>query len=454
MSQYRTSNNNRTSYKSRTSNNTRKRRKRRRKHKRGIGILFPVCLILSILLIGIGIYACMEFFKNPVNEKVTIEVGGEIKLEDFIIETEDVKDSKFVTDFTTVDVNKIGHYSIQVECGGKAYDSTLIVQDTVAPTASAVETTTKLNIMPNVKDLVTDIVDKTNVSVVYKVKPDVSKAGETTAVVTLLDLGNNTTDITVKIKVISDEEAPVIEGAKDLFVEVGDTVSYRKDITVTDNEDTNPTLTIDNSQVDLSTPGEYKVIYTATDVSGNSSSVEIKITVEEKGPKKDREEVYALARKVLDKIIDDSMTDMEKAFAVYRWTNTNIMYTGTSNKSHWTIGAYDAFKNMAGDCYNYYAAAKAMFDVLGIENVDIVKSDTSHSSHFWSIINLGDGWYHVDCTPRKGSGDLFFMVTDAELEAYSVKNKNSHIYIGSLYPERATKSLQNKVDYVNGVIKD
>ena len=91
---------------------------------------------------------------------------------------------------------------------------------------------------------------------------------------------------------------------------------------------------------------------------------------------------------------------------------------------------------------------------FGIENVDIVKSDTSHSSHFWSIINLGDGWYHVDCTPRKGSGDLFFMVTDAELEAYSVKHKNSHIFDGSLYPERATESVQDKVDYTNGVIKD
>ena len=83
----------------------------------------------------------------------------------------------------------------------------------------------------------------------------------------------------------------------------------------------------------------------------------------------------------------------------------------------------------------------------------IIKSDTSHSSHFWSLINLGDGWYHVDCTPRRNVG-YFFMNTDAELEAYSVKNKNSHIFDGSLYPQRATESVQHLVDYAKGKIKN
>ena len=34
----------------------------------------------------------------------------------------------------------------------------------------------------------------------------------------------------------------------------------------------------------------------------------------------DKEDVYALAQKVVDQITNDSMTDMEKAFAIYRWT--------------------------------------------------------------------------------------------------------------------------------------
>ena len=427
-----------------------RRNMRRRRRRNDTVILF---IILGVIL-ALAILAICLLLKSPVSKKATVEVGTDVTLDLFIEDAKKAENADFLTDLALVDTDKLGQYPVQIECGGKIYDSTLIVEDTVAPVATAKDATAKLGIMPNAEDCVTDILDKTEVDITYKTEPDVSKEGETEAVVVLKDEGGNATEIKVKITVVSDTEPPVIEGAKDIIVEVGDTVSYRKDIVVTDNEDSNPTLTIDSSLVDLDTPGEYVATYTATDKSGNASIVAIQVIVEEKGPKKDRDEVYALAQKVLDDIIDDSMTDMEKAFAIYRWTNRNIMYTGTADKTHWTIGAYEAFTKRAGDCYSYYAAAKAMFDVVGIENVDIVKSDTSHSSHFWSIINLGDGWYHVDCTPRKGSGDLFFMVTDAELEAYSVNHKNSHIFDGSLYPERATESVQDKVDYTNGVIKD
>lgn len=427
-----------------------RRNMRRRRRRNDTVILF---IILGVIL-ALAILAICLLLKSPVSKKATVEVGTDVTLDLFIEDAKKAENAGFLTDLALVDTDKLGQYPVQIECGGKIYDSILVVEDTVAPVATAKDATARLGIMPNAEDCVTDVLDKTEVDITYKTKPDVSKEGETEAVVVLKDEGGNATEIKVKITVVSDTEPPVIEGAKDIIVEVGDTVSYRKDIVVTDNEDSNPTLTIDSSLVDLDTPGEYVATYTATDKSGNASIVAIQVIVEEKGPKKDRDEVYALAQKVLDDIIDDSMTDMEKAFAIYRWTNRNIMYTGTADKTHWTIGAYEAFTKRAGDCYSYYAAAKAMFDVVGIENVDIVKSDTSHSSHFWSIINLGDGWYHVDCTPRKGSGDLFFMVTDAELEAYSVKHKNSHIFDGSLYPERATESVQDKVDYTNGVIKD
>ena len=93
-----------------------------------------------------------------------------------------------------------------------------------------------------------------------------------------------------------------------------------------------------------------------------------------------------------------------------------------------------------------------MFEVAGIENVDVVKSVTTHSRHYWSLINLGDGWYHVDCTPRTGTGDNFFMVTDAELEAYSSKHRNTHIFDTTLYPERATESVQHYVNYATGTL--
>lgn len=39
------------------------------------------------------------------------------------------------------------------------------------------------------------------------------------------------------------------------------------------------------------------------------------------------------------------------------------------------------------------------------------------------------------------------MNTDAELMAYSAQHKGSHAFNGSLYPNRATRSVQHLVDY-------
>ena len=269
------------------------------------------------------------------------------------------------------------------------------------------------------------------------------------------------------VPVITDETAPEIQNAVDRVFWLGDSIVYTGKCTretdqgkveylkVTATDDSgNAQLTVNRDAVDTEVAGTYPVTYIATDDAGNETSVTVQFTLLEK-PKGyvDPETVYEMAQEILDQITTDDMSDMEVAFAIYQWTKTNIGYVGSSDKSSWTAAAYQAFTQRSGDCYNYFAAAKAMYTVAGIENVDVVKSDTSHSSHFWSLINLGDGWYHVDCTPRRNVG-YFFMNTDAELEAYSVKNKNSHIYESSLYPERATESVQHLVDYEKGKIKN
>lgn len=257
----------------------------------------------------------------------------------------------------------------------------------------------------------------------------------------------------------ADTEPPVITGTKDITITIGDSVSYRAGVTVTDNEDENPILTIDNSKVDLAKAGKYEVTYTATDASGNTASATITLTVKEKStetgadPTDLEQAVEQKAQKILSSIKKDGMNDMEVAFAIYRWCTRNIGYVNDSDKSNWLKAADQAFTKRSGDCFNYFAAAKALLDAAGIENMDIVKSDTSHSRHYWSLINLGDGWYHFDTTPRKGSGDLFFMVTDEELLTYSKAHNNSHIFDLTKYPKRATESVQDKVDYANGKIK-
>jgi len=256
----------------------------------------------------------------------------------------------------------------------------------------------------------------------------------------------------------ADTAAPVITGTEDKTIYVGDSVSYRTGVTVTDDHDPNPVLDIDSSAVDPQKAGTYQVTYTATDASGNTSTATITVTVQEKNDEVLSEELQQKLQQVktdaylyLKQIKNDaakrhnkdveSLTDSEIANEIWLWVNWNLDYTGESDKSSWILGAYQYFETHKGDCFTYFAASKALLDEAGIKNMDICKSDTSHSDHYWNLVDLGDGWYHFDATPRDGDGDYFFMVTDEQLDGYSAAHENSHIFDHDAYPARATKVI-------------
>ena len=224
----------------------------------------------------------------------------------------------------------------------------------------------------------------------------------------------------------------------------GDPISYKAEITVTDNCDKKVKLEIDKSDVNQEEPGTYDVIYTAKDRAGNKTEEKTTITIKEKPENYvEPEEVEKEADEVLAEIIDDDMTQKEMARAIYDWTRTNIGYVNSSEKESWTNGAHQGFTTRQGDCFIFFATAKALLTQAGIPNLDIEKSDTSHSRHYWSLVDVGDGWYHFDTTPRQGGGE-FFLLTDEEILNYSKAHKNSHIFDQSKYP--ATPTEDSSVD--------
>lgn len=284
---------------------------------------------------------------------------------------------------------------------------------------------------------------------------DFNTARTYTVTYTCTDSSGNTAKETARIRVKKDTTAPVIEGAQDISVELGGTVSYKKGVSVTDNHDPNPTLTIDNSAVNLSKVGTYKVYYTATDSSGNRNTVTIRVNVTRRTlTEDDLDLIWPLVDDVLDDIITDDMTDMQKAFKIYGWTKKHIRYSGYSDKSYWVMGAYDGLTSRAGDCYTYFSVSKALLTRAGIANVDVEKSDTRVSRHYWSLIDLGTGWYHFDCCRFAAPRANFFMVTDKELAKWDATYRNAHPFDSSLYPERATESVQSMLDYSKFEVKD
>lgn len=401
---------------------------------------------------------------NPLLQSVTVEAGSEVEPEQFLGSAAKLAGSSayFDTNMSAIDMTVDGDHTVKLWVDGALYSSTLQVRDRVAPKADPVDMTIDVGMLPSPEYLVKNIRDAGTVTVTYKQTPDVSEGGKVVADILLTDGSGNTAVVQSVLTVVSDKVPPVIKNAVDRRFFVGDPIVYTGayedpyetkylEILATD-EESEVQLIVDRDAVDPEKAGSYPVTYIAVDSVGNTTKITVQFILEDK-PEGfvSKEEVLELARQVLDTITTEEMSDMEVAFAIYKWTSTNIGYVGTSDKSSWINAAYQAFTQYSGDCYNYFAAAKAMYEVAGIKNVDVVKSDTTHSAHYWSIIDLGDGWYHVDCTPRSNPGQ-FFMNTDAELEAYSVVNRNSHIFESDLYPERATESVQHLVDYANGVI--
>ena len=250
---------------------------------------------------------------------------------------------------------------------------------------------------------------------------------------------------------VNDQVAPVISGTKDLEVYAGGTVSYKTGVTVTDDLDPKPTLDIDNSQVDMSTPGVYNVTYTATDAAGNKTSVTVKLTVKVKPANfVEPDVIYARVDALLAQFIRDDMTDREKAEAVYVWTRRggfigpgHFTYSGsTSRHDDYLQAAYEFLQLKKGDCFYFYAIQKLMLERLGIPTIDCKKVPNfeGDSNHYWLLVSVdgGENYYHYD---NVWSWDLC-LVTDAQLDALSATQESKPFNRDtSLYPATPTQKL-------------
>ena len=237
-----------------------------------------------------------------------------------------------------------------------------------------------------------------------------------------------------------DQEAPVLSGVHDLTVYQGDTIAYMSGITATDETDLNPSITVDSSSVDLSRPGEYQIVYTATDASGNTTQEKAAVTVmEKKAGFVDLDTIYAAADAKLEEIIRDNATMKQQIHDIYAWARLHLRYGGHSDRTDWRQTAYVMLTEGEGDCYGFWAVTKLLFERLEIPNIDVrkVKQSADDTDHFWSLLSLDGGttWYHFDATPRAGEGDDFCLVTDAFIDAYSDSHEGSHNRDKSLYPE-------------------
>lgn len=370
-----------------------------------------------------------ELFLSPVAGELTVEAGQEPPAVDSFL----LGGAKgvFVTQIANWDYHVPGDHRVIIQVDGENYVSILHIRDTIPPTAQVQDIEGFAMLPRKAEDFVAEVEDATEVTVAFRGEPDLTFIGVQEVELVFTDAGGNETVETAQLILQEDTEPPVIQGTRDMLIYVGDSVSYRKNVTVEDNCPENLQLTVDNSGVNLKAAGVYPVVYTAVDAAGNSSSVTVQLTVIDRVYTID--EVNLLADAVLVSIITPEMSDWDKALAIYNYIRRNVGYINHSEKGDWVRAAYEGLAKRQGDCYVYASTAKALLTRAGIKNMDIAKIPT-RSEHYWNLVDVGGGWYHFDTTPRKDH-PVFFMWTDADLMAYSALHYNCHNYDRTLYPE-------------------
>ncbi|MGN0141318.1 MAG: immunoglobulin-like domain-containing protein [Roseburia sp.] len=405
----------------------RKRKIKRMRRQRRI-LIFCMTAILA----G-AVYGIYRGFFDRVYKKCVVEVGTSVSVSDFM------KSERYEGVYTeaspTVDTDTPGIYNVFIKSGPFTYHSELTVQDTKAPQGTVQELSVSKGNTVSASEFVTAVEDATQVTVSYAKVPDFNTVGDQEVTVRLEDAGGNVTDLSTVLHVEpEDTEPPVISGVEDLTVEVGKSISYKREITVTDNCDDNVELVVDSSGVNLNEIGTYTVSYSATDRAGNTVTATAQVfVVEASAQTATAEEVNAVADQVLSEILTDDMTQLDQAYAIYRYVHDNISYIDSSPKDNWVEGAYLGLVEHKGDCYVYAMTAKCLLTRAGITNMDIEKIP-SDTRHYWNLIDVGEGWHHFDATRRK-DGTEFFYWTDAELMEYSNANSGSHNYDPEQYPE-------------------
>ncbi len=421
--------------------NNRRRTSRRYQRQRkslmnAIVVLGVVLVALLVVLVFLPEKPEQGHITVQLHKELTIEAGSDLPSAQSFL-AEDANVTLTYADPGVVDNNKPGVYQVVLQYGSKKETVEIKVVDTVAPQGKVQNLMANPDRIPDAKDFVVEPVDATEITYSYLQQPDKTVLGVQNIAVVMTDTSGNST--TLQATLTLDAQAPVLQGVKDMFIYVGDTVSYLSGVTVTDDWDTNiADPQVNRDQVDLQTPGVYQVIYTATDAAGNTTAITIKLTVMEKGENfVSTEEIYAQVDKILDEIITDDMSDYEKVQAVYWWIVNNCRYTSHSEKDNWMQAGYRMLTERRGDCFNYFGLCKLMLERLGIPNIDVTKVPNfeGDSNHYWSLVSIDGGqtYYHVDTTPRTVPV-YFCLVTDQVIDEFSASYRNCFNRDKSLYP--------------------
>lgn len=354
-------------------------------------------------------------FYNVITS-ITKELGTtkELVPEDFLTSKESTIEIKFISTPEEIEAFKVGENTIKLLVNNEEVTSKVIVEDTTAPTATAASPTFYKDYAISVKDFIAEYFDLSEVTITFKDNkaPAITKSGTFNQIIVLTDEHGNSTEVSATYTVLIDEEDPVISGAKDLEIIIGEPFNLRGGTYVRDNVDTEIRLVVDSSKVNVEVEGTYPLIYKATDKSGNSAQQEVTVKVRKRLPYQPMGDtgnatLNAMVDSILGSIIHGEMSLYQKTQKIYNF-GTTIRYAAGDVTLGYATDAINTLRSRIGNCFGRMHAMEALFDRAGIPNREQIQYKREHS---WNQVNIGNGWQNID------SGFGMFLVSHETLKA-------------------------------------
>ena len=242
-------------------------------------VTIRVIIILSVIAAALAIICPIGYFKH---ERVYIEAGESISAADIAQD----ENAYFGDDFDPECVNIAGVHYFTVISGDKELSVRLKVTDTKAPEVVVKNVYTAVGgTIPIPEDFLVSVNEAGSFKGEYvKAFPKIKAMGTYSAQIQFTDAAGNKTPVyVVSVTIVSDSVPPEIKVLGEADTVVGEPIDYNKYVEITDNCTGKLVVDVDDSAVDLSTPGKYAVYFRATDAVGNvSERVKLTVVVREK----------------------------------------------------------------------------------------------------------------------------------------------------------------------------
>ena len=304
------------------------------------------------------------------NYHPTIEISQKFDFKANILKVIDGSINDVSIDTSKVNFNKVGKYPVTYSFNNIYTTITIELVDTIIPDLEVKKLTIDLGMNVEANDLIKTKHFSNRTTIEFKDNYKFDEVGDYPVEIKICHSNKCITKKSIIHVLPKDTTPPEIRGIRNLTVLKDSDIDLLSSVSIKDNQDDNPTLTIDSSNLDISKVGDYVITYYAKDRSSNKTKETCIVSVVENKKigtftQSNQKTVYLTfddgpsenTQKVLD------ILDKYNAKATFFVTGTNEEYYHLIKEAHdagHTIGLH-SFVHEYDQVYN---SPSAYFDDL------------------------------------------------------------------------------------------